>query len=156
LIFTPAADAYTRRDQPTRNYGKYSYLLVNERPIVHTYIRFNLSGLRQGLIKKVTLRIFVNSGSESSIALYYVPDTNWAEDRITYNNAPSLGRFIRRLEDIRGGRWVTFDVTSVIKKSGTEGFCLTISSDDDRIGVANIASREAGAHAPQIIVTQGN
>jgi len=120
---------------------------VDGSPIVRSYLRFNVQGLN-GTINKVTLRIFANSASSSSLVVNSVSNNTWTETTINYNNAPPIGSSIGSFSPISAGVWINIDITAYVTGNGTYNLALTTPG-----GTAiSLASRESGANAPQLII----
>jgi glycosyl hydrolase family 99 len=149
LTFTPVADASAKAYYPTANFGKLTSLRTRSTPVVHSYLRFNVSGLNSALISSAKLRLYALSDSTRSVAVHPVTNDTWGETTITYNNAPAIGGTLSAsLSSFTAGTWITLDVSSYVKKSGMYSLALT-SADVDPI---DFASREAGAYAPRLVV----
>ena len=117
---------------------------------MNSYLRFSIVGLT-GTVKKATLRIYANSGSGSGFTIRSVADNTWGESTITYSNAPAFSSTALGATGAFGtGVWTTVDVTAYITGNGT--FSLALTSTGAQI---NLASRESGANAPQLVITYG-
>jgi hypothetical protein len=94
------------------------------------------------------LRIYANSNHSVGFAVRPVADTTWTETGLTYNNAPGFGGVAASSGPLAAGTWVEIDVTSLIVADGPLSLALTTTS-----GTAmSLASREAGATSPQLII----
>jgi hypothetical protein len=132
---------------PTSNYGSATTLHADASPDLHSYLRFNVKGLN-GTVRRATLRLFANSGSSLGCSVHSVSDNAWAESTINYNNAPALGGVLVSTGSFGGGVWISMDVTAYITGNGTYNLALTTPSTTS----VSLASREAGARAPQLII----
>jgi hypothetical protein len=121
---------------------------VDGSPVVNSYLRFGVLGLGGRLITRVRLLIYANSASSSGIAAKTVANNTWGESTITASNAPALGSTLATSPPVATGTWLTFDVTSYITGEGTFSFGLSTSG----VTAISLASRESGAHSPQLIV----
>ncbi len=148
MEFSPSADAYADASNPTVNTGSSTQIRIDNSPVVHGYLRFDVQGL-SGSVTKATLRVYANSSSSAGYQVYQVPDTSWSETTITYNNAPALGGMVGSMAAFSGGAWTTVDVTSVINGNGTFSLGLT----DKNNTAISFVSREGGANAPQLEIT---
>ncbi len=148
--FTPAADAYVYQSNPTTNYGSSTSLRADGSPIMNSYVKFNVQSL-SGTIKSVTLRIYANSSSSAGYAARGVADSTWGETTITYSNAPAMSSTITGSSgSFATGAWTAVNVAALVTGNGTYSFGLTTTGAQ-----INLASRESGANAPQlVIVTQ--
>ncbi|MDR3575008.1 MAG: DNRLRE domain-containing protein [Anaerolineaceae bacterium] len=147
FTFNPAADAYVNSSSPSANYGTNVSLRVDGSPSVNSYVRFNLSGLI-GKVAKATLRIYANSASSSGLQAHGVTDVSWGEKTITYANAPALSGVVSTSSAVKANSWVEMDVTSLVNTNGSISMAVTTSGAT----AINLASREAGANAPQLVV----
>ena len=147
FTFTPVADAYVKAANPATNYGTATTLRTDASPIVRSYLRFNVQGLNTS-IKRVTLRIFANSNSNTGYIVSSVADNTWTESAINYNNSPSVGGPLGSSGGVTGGTWATIDITTHITGNGTYNLALTSTSSTE----ISLSSRESVVNAPQLIV----
>ncbi len=145
--FAPVADAYVNASSPGDNYGTSAVLRADASPDVHSYLRFDVQGL-SGTVTRATLRVFANSASNLDCTVHRVDDNTWDESTINYGNAPTLGSALGSSGSFDAGMWISMDVTASITGNGTYNLALTTPSDT----AISIASREAGADAPQLII----
>ncbi len=148
LTFTPVADSYVDTSNASTNFGTSTQIRVDNSPVVNSYLRFNVLGTSGHLISRVRLLIYANSASSSGIAAKTVANNTWGESTITANNAPAMGSTLATSPAVATGTWITFDVTSYITVDGTFSFGLSTSGST----AISLASRESGAHSPQLIV----
>jgi hypothetical protein len=134
---------------PSINYGTSTALRVDSSPVVNSYLRFNVQNLGGSSISQVRLLIYANSASPQGITALTVSDNSWGEKTITFSNAPALGSTLTLSPPVATGTWITFDVTSYVTGAGTFSFGLSTPGSTS----ISLASREAGAHSPQLIVT---
>lgn len=144
--YRPVADAYVNKASPGTNYGDSSVLRVDNSPVNHSYLRFDISGLNDVKITKATLRLYAKSSQDKGFVVTRLSDDNWVEDKINYRNAPDLGSSIHRSGPVKGESWVSIDVTSIITGNGHYNLALATTSSSG----LNLASRESGDHAPQL------
>jgi len=148
FTFIPLADAYVNDSSPTSNYGSSTTLRADASPDVHSYLRFNVQGL-SGTVTQATLRVYANSSSSLGCTANRVSDNTWSEATLNYNNAPVVGGALGSSGAFGAGVWINIDVTAYITGNGTYNLALTTASST----AVSLASREAGANAPQLIVT---
>jgi hypothetical protein len=148
--FLPAADSFVNPAAPSTNYGAATTLRVTASPQERAYLRFNVQGVT-GHIVQATLRVHVMSNSNAGYQVSSIPDNNWGEMTINHANAPaSSPTIIGSSGPTKAGSWTTVDVTALVAHNGTFTFVLTTSS-----GQINLASRESGANAPQLVIVTG-
>jgi phosphatidylinositol-3-phosphatase len=147
--FTPIADAYVYNSYPDTNFGLFTSLYVDESPMMLSYIRFDLSSLDYNIIDNVTLRIYANSNLDAGFEIEQLTDNTWQEDTIDYANAPAPGQSITQSGSVPANSWVSIDLTSYINSPGIYSLVLFPLSSTR----VNLASRESGSHAPQLIIS---
>jgi hypothetical protein len=147
FTFNPVADAYVNQDSAGNNYGMATTLRADASPIVRSYLRFDVQGL-SGTVTRVTLRIFTNSSSSTGYDIRSVADNSWSETSINYNNAPAADGVIASPGSFGTGVWKTADITPLISGNGTFSIALTTTNNT----AFSLASREAGANAPQLVI----
>ena len=155
VTFTPTADARVEEARPNTNYGSSSTLKADggSDPDVESYLRFTVQGVT-GTIQKVKLRLYVTDGTGDGPAVYST-GTSWKESgtgSVTWKNRP--GRTSGATDDkgrLTSGRWVEFDVTSLVSGNGTFSFVLATRSKDAFAAY----SREKSTKRPQLVVTAG-
>jgi hypothetical protein len=143
-------DAYVNAGSSTTNYGTSKTLYVDNSPVEHSYIQFNVQGLSQAP-SSVTLKIFANSTSTTGFDVYAVADNTWVESTINYANAPAFAGSKTGSSGaiMTAGQFYSIDVTSLVLGNGLVSFGLLTTS-----GTAiNLSSRENGANAPQLVIT---
>ena len=135
---------------PTVNNGALTTLRADASPIVNSYLRFTVSGLRAGTITRVRVLIFANSSLNVGLNAQSVADNTWSETTMTWNTAPVMGGVLATSSSIATGTWITFNVTSsgYIIGNGTYSFGIS----DPSATAISLASRESGANAPQLII----
>jgi hypothetical protein len=116
--------------------------------VVNSYLRFTVPSLGGKSISQVRLLIWANSASSTGIAAKTVADNTWGETTITASNAPPMGSTLATSPAVVTGTWITYTVTSYVTGQGTFSFGLSTSGAT----AISLASRESGAHAPQLIV----
>jgi Predicted solute binding protein len=150
IALNPVADAYVVSASPTSNFGTSKTLYVDNSPIDHSYVQFNVQGLSQAP-SKVTLKIFANSTQSTGYDVYSVADNTWTETGINYSNAPAFaGTKTGSSGAIKtSGQFYSVDVTSLVTGNGQVSFGLLTTSST----AINLSSRESGANAPQLVIT---
>jgi Calcineurin-like phosphoesterase len=149
--FTPVADAYVISTSATTNYGTATNLRVDSSPVTNSYLRFTVSGVNGATVQSAVLRIYANSANTTGFAVKSVASNTWAENTITYSNAPVAGATIKNSVAFSAAAWVSVDVTSYVKADGT--YSLQLSSTNTTN--TSLGAREAGANAPQLVVITG-
>jgi hypothetical protein len=143
-------DSYVNASSPTVNTGTSTQLRVDGSPLVTSYLRFTVQGL-SGTVRRATLRVFANSRANSGCVANMVSNNTWTETGINYNNAPPLSGTLGSSGSFGAGVWITMDVTAYITGDGTYTIAVTTPGST----AVSLASREAGANAPQLIIETG-
>ena len=145
---TPVADTYVNASSTGSNYGNATTLRLDGSPDVHAYLRFTVTGL-SGTITQVRLLLYANNSDSVGIRAWAVADNSWGELTTNYTNAPALGSQLATSGSFASGVWVSLDVTSYVTGNGTYSFGVTNPSST----AISVTSREAGANAPQLVIT---
>jgi len=134
---------------PTSNFGTNTALREDASPDLHSYIKFSVQGLN-GAPSKVTLRLFANSTSSTGVNIIGVSNTSWVENSITFNNAPAIdGPLAGSSGAIKtANTFVSIAITSLVTGNGTISIAVTTTNST----AISLASREAGANAPQLVI----
>jgi len=149
LTFTPVEDAYVASGSPTTNYGSATTLQVDNSPIKHFLIKFNVSGLNGKQISSAKLRLYNVDAASKGGDFYAVSDTAWQEETITWNNAPAaLTNLLASLGSVSANNWYEIDITSLITGDGTYSLRISSTSSDG----ADYSSKE-GTNPPQLVIT---
>ncbi len=146
--FIPVADAYVNSSYPSTNYGTSTQLRVDGSPIVNSYLRFSVSNL-SGNVTSAVLRIYATSSQTTGYTAYAVADNTWGETTIIYSNAPAFGSALGSSGAVSSNTWTAVDVTAYITGNGTFSFGLNTTNST----ALALSSREAGANAPQLVIT---
>jgi parallel beta-helix repeat protein len=148
FAFISVADSYVNEISPNSNYGTSLTLRADGSPFVNSYLRFNVQGL-VGTVTKATLRVYANSSSSVGYSIHSVSDNSWGETTLNYTNAPAFGPAVASSGAFTGPRWTEVNVTLLINGDGTYSLALTTTHTT----AISFASREAGANAPQLVIT---
>lgn len=148
--FTAVADTYVNASQPTRTFGTRSTLRTDGSPEILSYLRFDLSGLGSD-VSDARLRIYANTGNRVGIDASTLTSALWDESSTAYENRPGIGALLGSSGAITAGTWVEVPLADAQLRNGT--FDVALSSTHTT--ATSLASREAGANAPQLVVLSG-
>jgi hypothetical protein len=148
LSFSPVADSYVNQSDPTANFGTNRSIRVDGSPQVHSYLRFEVSGINNDPVVKVTLRIYANSASSRGFDVFKVSNNNWQERDITYNNAPEYKDKVGTSDKFPANKWVEVDVSPLVTGDGTISIALTGINQT----AINLASRDDNSNKPELLV----
>jgi len=146
--FTTDADAYVSARKPKTNTGGGTQLVVDGSPVRRAYLRFTVADLT-GPLTRATLRVYATSSSRGGVAVSRVADSSWAEQTITWSDAPAILAPSVASDSGFSPGWVAIDVTSLVAGEGVVTLAITEQSST----AVALRSREAGAaSAPQLVV----
>jgi hypothetical protein len=149
LIFAPIDDAYIASGSPTINYGAATSLQVDNSPIKHILLKFDLSALNGQQVVSAKLRFYNMDPSSKGGDFYPVSDNTWQEGTITWNNAPAASATpLASFGSVTANNWYEVDITSLITGAGMYSLRISSTSSDG----ADYSSKE-GANPPQLILT---
>jgi hypothetical protein len=152
LTLTPEADAYVYQSKSSQNFGTNTALRADGSPIMRSYLRFDLTNV-SNTITRAPLRLYAQSSHSTGYELPPVADTSWGERTITYQNAPAISdAVIGRSGRFASGQWTSVDVTSAVRPGTKVSFAI-VTSDPTQM---NLASRETGSTAPQLVLEFAN
>lgn len=152
------------------NYGANPTLIIKKDNAGYNrevFLKFDLSGLNPDSIVKADLSLYVNSSNISVTAtnwqLYYVPNDNWSESTLTWNNMPTKSTLLGIFPGSVAGTNVVYDLKQTVidelKKPGDTKLSLQLISSErgaDAKTDAQFYSKEnadASKH-PSLIVEQ--
>jgi hypothetical protein len=147
LKIGPTDDAFVFKTTSNKNYGRHTDLKVDlDNGLKTTYIRFDFSRVNVQAIQNATLRLYVTDSSPSGGTVIKTSETEWGENSITFNNAPSPdGTIIGTLGECIQDQWIEIDITEAITESGPLSLCI-MGNHEDR---AMYSSKE-GLHSPEV------
>jgi hypothetical protein len=149
LTFGPARDAYVDASERNRNFGNSTIVRTYASPEQRSYLVFDVQGLNGRQVTGAQLRIYANGSSPVGFEVQRVSDTGWAENRITYRNAPAASGVIGTTGQHNHATWVTVNLTDFINGDGAYALVLMSTSTKP----VSYPSREADANRPELIVT---
>jgi hypothetical protein len=146
--FTPTADTYVDEKHPTQNKGTATsiYTLGTAGSRQQGLLRFSVSGV-PAPVTRATLRLWVTNGSADGPDVFGLTGA-WTETGVKWSTRPTFGSTaIATTGSMPLGRWVEYDVTSVVSANGTVEFGLAQTSGDS----SRFDSRE-GVNKPQLVI----
>ena len=140
----PVADAYTRADRASSNYGSSSMLMTKRWQNMRTFVKFDIGSVSS--VDSATLRIpNIDVRGAGTITVHRVLES-WDERSINHGNQPGTGSALASfsISDSDNGKTITVDATQlardlVANRSQNFGIVLKTSS-----GAAHFKSRESG------------
>jgi hypothetical protein len=133
VTFAASADVSVVANRPDRSFGLSPNLVVDRAPAAHSYLRFDLGGLRRRVLR-ATVRLYAKTGSPAGYVARLAQASTWSE-RTTWRTAPAPRGSRIASGPVTSGMWRGVDVTRLIKQRRVAGLVLTAQS----------ASRAGGA-----------
>ena len=145
-----AADARVAKKTPNMNFGTATKLEADGSPVVESFLRFDVTDV-DAAVTRATLRLFATDSSGNGPEVY-PSESSWSESAITWNDKPPrTGPRAADIGRVRSGRYVEWDVTSLVTGNGRYSFNLVADSKDG----TDFASREAATNRPQLLLELG-
>ena len=144
--FPATADSYVSSAHPTELYGTGRSLRTAGK-VAWSYLRFDVTGL-VGRASRTTLRLYAQSPNKLGFSVNAVQATTWDERKLSYPDAPPVGRVLGQSGPTSKDQWVTVDLLPPVDRNGSITLALTAA----RFSSGWYASRETGAAAPQLII----
>jgi len=144
--FPATADSYVSSAHPTELYGTGRSLRTAGK-VAWSYLRFDVTGL-VGRASRTTLRLYAQSPNKLGFSVNAVQATTWDERKLSYPDAPPVGRVLGQSGPTSKDQWVTVDLLPPVDRNGSITLALTAA----RFSSGWYASRETGATAPQLMI----
>ncbi len=147
LSFTPADDAHIFNANPSNNYGSATTLQVDDSPVKHFLIKFDVTGINSQQVTNAKLCLYNVDGASAGGDFHHVNDDSWQEETVTWNNAPTADtQVLASLGSVSANTWYEVNLTTLITGDGT--YSLRVS---DSAGGADYSSKE-GTNAPKLLI----
>jgi chitodextrinase len=147
VTLVAVADSFVDSSQPDRNFGGLGQIRTDGLPEVHGLIRFELQDFGSAL-SAATLRVFANSSNSLGADVRGVVDSEWDETTLTFATMPAVLDAVDSSGPIVSGRWIEWDVTSLMSSGGPISLGLTSQS----FTATSFASRES-LNPPQLVLS---
>lgn len=153
LSFAPAADSKLKLLKPDTNYGTSASMRVDNSPHEKTIMKFNVSGVT-GRVTRAVIRLYCQEGSTATGGTFYYLPNSWAENTVTWNNAPYFYTLpsIASLPGVAAGTYVDIPVSAKVQSDGTYSFGGRSSNANG----ATYSTKEDATttHRPRLIITE--
>jgi hypothetical protein len=146
--FTATADDFVNAVKPHKNYGAAARLRVDGSPKLRSYLKFDVHLPAGAVARGASLKLYAMTHSRAhGFKIRRVRASGWRETRLTYANAPSLGRRLGRSGSWKraGYRRVALPASAI--HVGANSFAITTGR---RSGL-KFSSRQ-GAYKPRLEV----
>lgn len=149
-VLTPTDDATIILQQPDSNFGSDNKLQTDLKDGMRSFLlRFDASDIPQGQVKNAMLSLYATNQYPAFGGTFVeVMNSNWNEETVTWNQAPSAdGKVLGSLHEVEGGSWYDMDVTNAVIGGSVASF--RVSSPHS--STAEYGSKES-SHEPKLIV----
>jgi hypothetical protein len=151
LTFAPVADAHVASATPTANFGTSTRLEVDNSPVKHTLIRFNVTGIGTDQVDSARLRLHALDPSNLGGRVFRAVHDAWEETVVTWNSAPAAATVApaATLGPVVANTWYDVDVTSLVSDDGPLSLRISSTSTD---GADYVSRQGSPALRPQLVV----
>lgn len=146
----PTDDATLVLQAPNSNFGTNDELKTDAREGMHNFLlRFDATAVPRGEVTSAILRVYaMNKDPAFGGTFVETKKTNWDEQTVTWNNAPSSdGRVMGMLMEVEYGSWYDMDVTSAV----IGGSAVSFRVSSPHFNEAIYGSKESD-YKPRLIV----
>ncbi len=153
-----AADVYVKGGQTDDdNFGDNPALLIKtaggENLKRRIFLQFDVSQLTS--VQEAILRLRVARSGNAEHSLYFVPNDDWAENRITWNNQPEFPIEITSNSVAEEGQWTNFDVTEQALAEQSGDGVLSLALWTTSTALVQYFSKESGiGNEPRLLVKE--
>ena len=147
------ADAFTRADMASSNYGSSSVVKTNRWQDMRTFVKFDIGSVSS--VDSATLRIPIHDVRRTGTITVHRVLESWEERSINHGNQPATGPALASfsISDSDSGRTITLDATQlardlVANRSQNFGIALKTSS-------ANVQAKSRESGTPIQLVING-
>ena len=151
VTFPPTDDTYVQQSLPNNAAGTATTLQVDNSPVKHILLKFNVVGFAPQSITGAKLRLYVTDPSVKGGDFFATQNTSWTESTVTWNTAPATaGPAHASLGAVNAGTWYDVDLSALVLDNGAVSLRISSTSSDG----ANYASRSNSlGFAPQLVVS---
>lgn len=156
------ADAYVRDGSYAgTNYGADSLLVVKSDATSYarrSYLKFNFNQVGTASVNAANLSIYcAGTGMTNTVKIYSTAGKTWAENAITWNNAPKDTTLVGQVT-VNAAGWYNMDVTSAVNRelqagSKTVSLLLMNTGPFNSNGYMTFYSKEAPGNKPVLQLT---
>jgi hypothetical protein len=146
VTLLPTDDARVAQASPDTNYGASTVLLADRSPVLHSFLRFEVA--TDLTVTGARLRLFATDPTSNGPEVFS-SDPDWNEASITWNNRPTrTPGVVADVGSVKAGRYVEWDVSSVVTGPGVHSFELVPESSNG----ADFNSSEASTNRPELLL----
>mmetsp|Transcript_15025 Transcript_15025/g.29711 ORF Transcript_15025/g.29711 Transcript_15025/m.29711 type:complete len:1992 (-) Transcript_15025:64-6039(-) len=155
-------DSTLSRNQPDSNFGQDSSLQLrgpSSGPNASdAMMRFVIPESQYSSSAEIdaVLRVYSLKNSNTGGIFHLAPEPeSWAEDTVTWNNAPDWTTRLDNIGSIEKDNWYTIDISDAVMRLEGKESVMTIRARSRDPGASEYSSKEGG-HPPEIMITYYN
>ncbi|MDQ3005974.1 MAG: DNRLRE domain-containing protein, partial [Chloroflexota bacterium] len=120
LTFTSIDDAHIFNASPTNNYGSATTLQVDDSPVKHFLLKFDVAGVNSQTVTNAKLCLYNTDGANAGGNFHHVETDSWDEDTVTWSNAPTADTgVLASLGSVSPNTWYEVNLTAHVTGDGT-------------------------------------
>ncbi len=147
----PTDDSYVAANSPTKNFGSNEKLQIDAKPVLRSYLEFDLSSI-DGTVTSAVLRLTATAKSTVGFDVREVSDTTWSEGSLTYNNSPAFSPSIGvGSGPFAAKQTLSLDVTASVQ-AGIRSFALVDAGSATAFALGS-SENHTLAFRPKLAVT---
>ncbi len=150
LTFIADADASLYSGSPNNTYGASLKLETDNSPVKNFLVRFTVTGVGTSAVSNAKLSLTCSDPSPRGGDFSLAATGPWAEDTVTWANAPAAGATVASLGSVVAGTTYQVDLSSIIHGDGTYTIRVTTPNAD---GADFVSKEGAIGSRPQLTVT---
>ncbi|MBP2830675.1 DNRLRE domain-containing protein [Aquimarina sp. U1-2] len=117
------------------------------------FLQFDVSQLTA--VQEAILRLRVARSGSALHNVYFVPDDDWAENTITWNNQPEFPLEIASSSVSEEGQWTNFDITEKVREEQAGDGILSLAIWTTSTALVQYFSKESGeGNEPRLLVKE--
>ena len=148
--FIADADASLYSGSPNTNYGGSLKLETDNSPVKNFLVRFTVTGVGTSTVSGASLTLTCSDPSPHGGDFSLAAATPWAENTVTWANAPAAGTPVASLGSVVAATTYTVDLSSIVHGDGTYTIRVTTANAD---GADFVPKEGAVGSRPELTVT---
>ncbi|MGH2689699.1 MAG: DUF7594 domain-containing protein [Actinomycetota bacterium] len=156
VAIAAAADATVAQASPSATAGSATKLEVDNSPVSHVLVRFDLTPFRGRAVTSARLRLRCTNSSNAG-GVVRLADAAWSEATVDWATAPAAGATLATLGSVSSGQSYEVDLTAAVAAAVADpaaaiGLRITSSSGD---GADYASGEHTSLPGPQLVVVSG-
>jgi hypothetical protein len=158
-LYVPTASIFTYQGAAGTNYfGNSNYpgqiLVKGDGPKRNSYLKFNLTGVSSNGVGQSLLRVWCIDKPTGTVGIkVYRCDNNWAENTITWNNAPVAVGLGASKDLTTIGQFYDIDVTALVNAALLSGTEVSFVISTDNVNMTKLSSK-TNVNPPSLTISK--